>query len=77
MNVIVGLPNQESCSRNNCDGRLPFNETLRHYGMDWLPCGFTMVGIARLQNFLAAIIEVHRNNISGSIIELGFGVVVP
>jgi len=49
----------------------PFSPENRRFGNDWPPYGFTMVGTERLKNFRAAVLEVHRKEILGSIMEFG------
>lgn len=72
MKMAVGAPNQGRCGDfNNCKTYLPYEHELRQYGNDWPPFGYTMIGLTRLENFRAAILEVNRNHISGSIVELG------
>jgi hypothetical protein len=70
MRVLVGLPTQGAFSGGG-KTLVPYNAELRKYGNDWPPHRFTMVGTTRLENFRAAILEVFRNGITGSIFELG------
>jgi len=71
MNFAVGAPNQGRCGEHDCSKNQKYDESLRLYGDDWPPYGYTMVGKTRLENFRAAIHEVDRNNIGGAIIETG------
>jgi hypothetical protein len=73
MKVLVGTPLEGSCTLRvpNCKAIVPYKHEDRQYGLDWPPFGYTMAGIARVENFRAAILEVNRNSIPGSIMELG------
>jgi O-methyltransferase len=80
MDVSVGLPRAGTCSGgagggngvvSYCSQRSPYNAHERQFGNDHPPDGYTMVGKQRLENFRAAIQECIRNNIPGSIVELG------
>lgn len=72
MLTLIGTPSQGRCGNGGgCETIVPFNAMLRHYGNDWPPTAYTMIGTQRLENFRAAILEVNRNHIPGAIIELG------
>jgi O-methyltransferase len=74
MDVSVGLPRAGTCTGEPlpyCSHRSPYNAHQRQFGNDHPPDGYTMVGKQRLENFRAAIQECLRNDIPGSIVELG------
>ena len=70
MRAVVGFPSHGKCG-GACEPYLPYDALDRKYGNDWPPFAFTMIGQQRLENFRAAILDVNRNKIDGSIVELG------
>lgn len=72
--AILGFPIAGQCvkkSPGGCSAYAAFNTEHRHWGIDWPPFGYAMMGRVRLNNFRAAIEDVNTNRVSGSIIELG------
>jgi hypothetical protein len=71
---ILGTPLGGECEKGSpggCSSQLPYNAERRKWGNDWPPFGYVMMGRVCLQNFRAAIEDVNRKRIPGSIIELG------
>ena len=70
---LVGKPEDGRCVfHKGCKPpHAKYDEHLRQYGSDWPPTGYTMVGKERLENFRAAVEEVNRRGILGSIAEFG------
>ena len=72
--TIVGVPLAGKCnsgSQGGCSEYSPYDAVERDWGDDWPPFGYSMMGRVRLNNFRAAIEEVNRKRIPGSILELG------
>lgn len=72
--AILGTPVGGECVRTSpggCSVQQPLNPEMRKWGNDWPPFGYSMMGRARLQNFRAAVEDVNRQHIPGSIVELG------
>lgn len=72
--LILGAPSSGRCLRNSdggCSKQGPYDAELRFWGNDWPPHGYTMVGMARLLNLRAAVENINRDLIPGSIIEMG------
>ena len=72
--VILGFPVAGSCnkaSEGGCSIHAPYIAEQRHWGFDWPPFGYAMMGRVRLENFRAAIEDVNSRSIPGAIIELG------
>jgi len=69
--VLVGLPREGSYAGGNTKNVRPYDEGLRAAGADWPPLGYSMIGKARMENLRCAIAEVNRNQIRGSVVELG------
>ena len=71
---VLGLPIAGACDRGSkggCSGANPYDPILRHWGLDWPPSGYAMMGEVRLINFRSAIDNVNRAAIPGAIVELG------
>jgi hypothetical protein len=70
--ILTGDPRSGRCHGAHCPFPYgPYDKTIRDYGIDYPPTGYTLVGGHRLDQMRAAVLEVEREQVPGAIMELG------